>query len=238
MAARKTTRRTSADVATTSATTRQPPPDEPPAARVSESAGERPPARERWNERYGEAFAPFAAAPAEWLGEHRALLAELAGGASGPRALDVACGDGRNARLLAELGFTVDAVDVSDVAVAALRSAAAVAGLDVHARAADLERERLPAGAYDVVVCMNYLQRDLFGGLQDALRAGGVLLYETFARAHVEQLGKPFNPAYVLDRNELLHAFPALHVRHYHEGVVRRSGELRGVAGLVAQRLA
>jgi SAM-dependent methyltransferase len=202
------------------------------------SGGSTPrPARERWNERYAQdAFCPFPAAPAEWLVEHRSSLGELAGERDDPRALDVACGDGRNARYLAELGFAVDAVDVSDLAIAGLRLAATQRGLLVSARVLDLEREALAVDAYDVVVCMNYLQRDLFGALQDALRPGGLLLVETVARDHVEQLGRRFNPAYVLDRNELLGAFPALHVRHYREGVVERRGEPRGVASLVAQR--
>jgi tellurite methyltransferase len=197
-------------------------------------------ARERWNERYdAPGFTAFPDAPAPWLVEHRALLEEVRGSAhADPRALDVACGDGRNARYLAELGYGVDAVDVSDVAIAALRSAAADSGLAVRPRVLDLEHEPLPASDYDVVVCMSYLQRDLFGALQRALRPGGVLLYETFSRAHVEELGKPFNPAYVLDRNELLHAFDELHVRHYREGIAERGGDQRGVASLVAQRLA
>ncbi len=195
------------------------------------------PARERWNERYaGDAFHPLPDAPAEWLVEHDPLLRELAQGGAA-RALDVACGDGRNARRLAELGFAVDAVDVSDVAVAALRAAAAERGLRIDARTLDLEHDTLPAGAYDVVVCMNYLQRDLFEPLERALAPSGLLLYETFARAHVEDLGKPFNPAYVLERNELLRAFAGLHVRHYREGVVERRGKQRGVASIVAQRL-
>jgi tellurite methyltransferase len=197
----------------------------------------RAPARERWNERYaGDGLRPFGAEPAEWLAEHRGLLGELAGERDAPRALDVACGDGRNARLLAELGFAVDAIDVSDVAVAALRAAAPERGLRVDAAVADLERDGLPRGTWDVVVCMNYLQRDLFDGLAAALEPGGVLLCETFARAHVEQLGRSFNPAYVLDPNELLHAFAGLHVRHYREGVAERRGEPRGVASIVAER--
>jgi SAM-dependent methyltransferase len=205
---------------------------------VSDAAGGRASARERWNERYGAGgFEAFPDAPAQWLVEHGALLDEVRAARDEPRALDVACGDGRNARHLAELGFSVDAVDVSDVAIGALRAAAAASGLAVDARVADLEREPLPEDRYDVVVCMSYLQRDLFGALARALRVGGVLLYETFARAHVEELGKPFNPAYVLDRNELLHAFAALHVHHYREGIVARRGEPRGVASLVAQRL-
>jgi tellurite methyltransferase len=196
------------------------------------------PARERWNARYGDAgFEPFPALPAAWLVEHEALLRELLGGNAEARALDVACGDGRNARWLAELGFAVVAVDVSDVAIAALRRAATERDLRVDARVVDLERDTLDAGAYDVVVCMSYLQRDLFAQLQRALRPGGLLLYETFARAHVEELGKPFNAAYVLERNELLEAFGGLHVRHYREGAVERRGEQRGVASIVAQRL-
>ncbi len=203
----------------------------------SPRTSDKPPARERWNERYAApGFEPFPDAPAGWLVEHRDLLARLAVDVEEPRALDVACGDGRNARWLAELGFAVVALDVSDVAIAALRAAAAERGLRVDARVADLEHDPLPGG-YDVVVCVSYLQRDLFGALRGALSPGGLLLYETFARAHVEELGRQFNPAYVLDRNELLRAFGSLHVRHYREGVAERGGEQRGVASIVAQRL-
>lgn len=197
------------------------------------------PARERWNARYAAgAFEPFPPLPAQWLLEHRDLLAERVASCERPAALDVACGDGRNARLLAELGFAVDAVDVSDVAIEALRAAAAERGLRVDARVRDLERDALPAREYDVVVCLNYLQRDLFGALTAALRPGGLLLVETFARAHVEELGRDFNPAYVLERNELLRAFGGLYVRHFREGVAQLRGGERGVASIVAQRLA
>lgn len=197
-----------------------------------------PTARERWNERYDEAsFEPFPAAASEWLVEHDAILRELRGTGGERRALDVACGDGRNARRLAELGYAVDAVDVSDVAIGRLRAAAAEMGLEVCGQVLDLEHDPLPAGPYDVVVCMNYLQRDLFGALRDALAPAGLLLCETFARAHVEELGRTFNPAYVLERNELLHAFGGLHVRHYREGAAARRGDERGVASIVAQRL-
>jgi 2-polyprenyl-3-methyl-5-hydroxy-6-metoxy-1,4-benzoquinol methylase len=192
-------------------------------------------ARERWNARYdADTFEPFPPAPAEWLVEHRDLLA----GGAGRTAIDVACGDGRNARALAELGFAVDAVDLSDVVIERLRVAAAETGLRVVARAIDLERDALPANAYDVVVCMNYLQRNLFDALGAALRPGGLLLYETFAQAHVEELGRTFNPAFVLGHNELLRAFGDLHVVHYREGVAERRGGPRGVASLVARRLA
>jgi tellurite methyltransferase len=192
--------------------------------------------RGKWNQRYAEeSVIAFPEAPAEWLVEHRSLLVASAGGG---RALDVACGDGRNARYLAELGFDVDAIDISDVVVGRLREAAAKRGLNVSARAADLELEPdLPRGEYAVVVNFNYLQRSLFTGLAGALRPGGQLFFETFARTHLEELGEDFPAAFVLDDNELLRAFPGLRVRHYREGVVERSGKRRGVASLVAERL-
>ncbi|MDQ6805212.1 MAG: class I SAM-dependent methyltransferase [Actinomycetota bacterium] len=190
-------------------------------------------ARERWNRRYSEReLNPFPDRPSEWLVENRELLT----GPAGRRALDVACGAGRNARYLAELGFTVDAVDVSDVLVAALRAAAGERGLAVEARQMDLEVEPLPVARYDIVVQFNFLQRDLFVPLARALTPGGILLVETVTRAHLEELGNRFDPRFVLGDNELLRAFPDLLVRHYREGVIESTGKPRGVASLAAAR--
>lgn len=193
------------------------------------------PAREKWNQRYGEESAtPLPATPAEWLVEHRALLEALP---SGGRALDLACGDGRNARYLAELGFAVDAIDISDVMIGRLGDAAVALRLDVRPRVADLEREPvLPRGEYSVVMNFNYLQRNLFGPLAEALRPGGLLFFETFARPHIDELGHDLPAKFVLADNELLVAFPGLHVHDYFEGVVARSGRPRGVASLVGER--
>jgi tellurite methyltransferase len=192
-------------------------------------------AREKWNQRYArEPVAAFPDTPAEWLVEHRGLLE---GRATAGRALDLACGDGRNARFLAELGFEVDAVDISDVVIARLTSAAEARGLSVRPRVADLERPAdLPVDHYDVIVNFNYLQRSLLGGLARALRPGGLLFFETFGRAQVDELGHDLRPEFVLGDNELLRAFGSLHVRHYLEGVAERSGRPRGVASLVAER--
>ena len=187
-------------------------------------------AGERWNERYAQGFEPFPDAPAEWLVEHRDLLT------GGGRALDVACGDGRNALYLAQLGYAVDAIDASDVAIETLRTAVAQRGLAITPRVVDLEREPLPPGPYDAIVTLNFLQRDLFGALQDALAPGGLLIYETLSQAHVDELQNSFNPAYLIDRGELLRAFPRLEVVAHHDGVVQRGGGPRGVGSLVARR--
>lgn len=196
-------------------------------------------ARGRWNGRHRERLDHRARAgataqpPAQWLTDNRALLPEPA---SGRRALDVACGLGSNAVWLARLGFAVDAIDISDVAVDALSAQAREHGLPIRALRMDLEREPLPPGVYDVIVQIDYLQRDLFAALADALAAGGVVVAETVTTAHVVELGNRFDPGFLLEPGELRAAFPGLRVVRHEERVVTRSGRRRAVARLVARR--
>jgi tellurite methyltransferase len=190
-------------------------------------------ARDRWNERYAQADRQWLPeTPAEWLVEHEGLLT------GGGRALDVACGDGRNALYLAQLGYMVDAIDVSDVAIGAVRATVQARGLTmtIAPRVVDLEREPSPAGPYDVIVMLNFLQRDLFEPLARALAPGGLLLLETLARSHVDELGHSFNPDYLIEPGELLRAFGDLEIVDHREGVAQRSAASRGVAGIVARR--
>ena len=190
-------------------------------------------ARDRWNERYVQPDREWLPEkPAEWLLAHEQLLS------GGGRALDVACGDGRNALYLAQLGYMVEAIDVSDVAIDALRAAVEARGLTmtITVGVVDLEQQPLPAGPYDVIVMTNFLQRDLYEPLRDALAPGGLLVFETLARCHVDELGHSFNPEYLVAPGELAQAFARLEVVDHHEGVAQRSGHPRGVAGIVARK--
>jgi tellurite methyltransferase len=190
--------------------------------------------RERWNRRYAErGLEPLAGEPSAWLVDNQDLIADVAT-AVGPgarRALDVACGDGRNAGHLARIEF-----DISDVAIAALTAAAPARDLPVRALRLDLETDPLPDGPYHVIVQFNYLQRSLFGALAARLAPGGLLLAETVTRAHIDQLGRAFDPRYVLEPGELRAAVAGLEVVRYEEGVVVRSGRDRAVASVVARR--
>jgi tellurite methyltransferase len=189
-----------------------------------------PDARERWNRKWSESgVSPLDRPPATWLIASR----ELVMGAVGRRALDVACGDGRNAAYLTTLGFAVDAVDVSDVAIVAVQSAADARGAPIAARRLDLEREAPPLSRYDVIVQVNYLQRDLFGPLAAALAPGGLLVLETFTSADP---GSRVDARFRLAPGELLRAFPALRIIRYREGPRPGRHGPRAVAGIVAQR--
>jgi tellurite methyltransferase len=96
---------------------------------------------------------------------------------------------------------------------------------------ADLERLELPENSFELILCMQYLQRSLFSQLPRALRPGGVLLFETYTRAQLEFAGGPRNPEYLLEAGELRDAFPGLRVIFYRE---LRAGQ--GIASLVAQK--
>lgn len=132
------------------------------------------PSRERWNRRWAGERAHASTAPSEFLiAETEALLPG--------RALDVACGAGRNAVWLARRGWRVTGVDFSDVALRAARELAASAGVEVEWIEADAVTWIPPRRAYDLVTVM-YLQlpaaerRAALGHAADAVRPGGTLL--------------------------------------------------------------
>jgi SAM-dependent methyltransferase len=132
---------------------------------------------------------------------------------AGGRVLDVACGRGRHLRYLASLGFEVVGVD---------RDESALAGIDAaEVRVADIEAGPwpFPHGGFDGVVVTNYLHRPLFPQLVGALRAGGVLIYETFALGN-ERYGRPSNPDFLLRPGELLRSVEPLSVIAFEQGLV------------------
>lgn len=115
--------------------------------------------------------------------------------------LDLACGSGRHARLLAHLGHPVLAVDRDPIALQN------TAGMSITTMHADLEGEDaawpFAAGRFAGIVVTNYLYRPLFPQIFHGLAQGGVLIYETFARGN-ERFGKPSNPLFLLRQGELL----------------------------------
>ncbi len=161
-----------------------------------------------WEERYSSSKRQRRREASAWL---REAAPQLPRG----RALDVAMGEGRNALFLARLGYDVVGIDRSPAAVATATSLAAEEGLQVRALVGDLETCVLPAGPFDVVVVMRYLQRSLFDPLKAVLAPGGMLVYETYTRAYL-QYG-PRNPAHLLEPGELLRAFQGLEILRYRE---------------------
>jgi SAM-dependent methyltransferase len=139
--------------------------------------------------------------------------------APGGEVLDLACGQGRHARYLAGLGYRVEAVDRDRAALATL---ADIAG--ITARCSDLEGTPwpYPAGRFDGIVVTNYLHRPLAPALVQALRPGGIFIYETFSAGN-EKYGRPSNPEFLLRPGELLQWVSGqLQVLAFEQGLVGR----------------
>jgi SAM-dependent methyltransferase len=133
--------------------------------------------------------------------------------------LDLACGSGRHARLLAGFKHAVTALDRDAQALAA------AAGQGIATVQHDLEAPGaawpFAPGSFAGIVVTNYLHRPLFGDIAAALAPDGMLIYETFARGN-EMFGKPSNPDFLLNPGELLElaARGGLRVLAYEDGVI------------------
>lgn len=132
--------------------------------------------------------------PSDWVARFASLV-------PAGEVLDLACGGGRHARLLAQYGHPVLAVDIDEAALVR------AAGPGITTLQADLEQDgaewpfedRRFAG----IVVANYLHRTLFPYLFRSLAPAGILIYETFASGN-EQLGRPSRPDFLLQPGELL----------------------------------
>lgn len=153
------------------------------------------------------------------LWEPTTFLAEVLSDRRAPvsgRAIDVACGSGRDATYLALAGFETVGVDLLPDALEKARDLAETARRSVPSLEvplwvrADLEKA-WPFGAatLDLVVCVRFLWRPLLPALAAALRPGGHLVYETFTEAQ-RRHGKPAHPDHLVAPGELARHFGAL----------------------------
>jgi rhodanese-related sulfurtransferase len=151
--------------------------------------------------------------PSPWFLENARLAPR------GARALDVACGRGRHALVLAQAGSFVRAVDRDAARVDALRALARRLHLPVTAEVLDLEAADVTLGedAYDLVLVFNYLHRPIFPALVRALAPGGLLLCETFTREHARHGGRPSSPEHLLEPGELRRLVEPLQVVGHRE---------------------
>ena len=179
--------------------------------------------KQRWNERYLDNPMPTTVSP---------LLEKYINHVNIGQAIDIACGTGRNSHFLADLGFCVDAVDISDYALDKVKNSATINKID-----ADLDKYNLASNKYDLIVNINFLNRRLVSQMKEALHVGGVVIFETFIVAHGDFQMPTTNLDYLLRKNELLHSFIGLDVIYYEEKIdTNLRGEKIKVASIVAKK--
>jgi SAM-dependent methyltransferase len=148
--------------------------------------------KEKWNKKYQNN--PIPDRPIK-------LITDFAELAPGKQALDIACGMGRHSKYLTSLGFKVDALDVSSLAIASLQNIP-----NINAKEVDFDNYTLPKDQYDLIICTFFLKRELFPQIIEALKMGGILIYETFVY-HPDNGQVPSERSYLLEEGELENTF-------------------------------
>jgi tellurite methyltransferase len=180
--------------------------------------------KEKWDAKYSDDDRISLKVPSEWLTTHTGLLSGKG------KALDIAAGEGRNSVFAASLGYEVDCMDISEVALSKARALANEKNVKITTLSADLDNSPLPKNEYDLVLCFNFLERNLLPEIQNTLKTGGILLYETFTVDYLKY--SSFKRQWVLEHNELLKAFEGFRILQYRE--VDENPE--AFASLIAQK--
>ena len=160
--------------------------------------------RIKWNKRY------TAKDPGQ---EFPGIVSDYIDRAPVGRALDIACGTGAVSLFLAERGYAVDAVDISDVALAACTARhPAIQGI-----CADLDTFDLAVDRYCLIANIRYLNRRLYPQMIRALLPGGMLIVETFLKSREKEMDRGFKREYLLNEQELPGVFASLDILFYRE---------------------
>jgi len=187
--------------------------------------------RERWNQKYREASgAGTWTVPHPFLAQafSKYILPLFPCGAS---ALDLAGGAGRHAIWLAQQGWEVTLIDISETGVEQARQNAGPLASHIHFVVDDLTRFKASQTQFEVVMAFFYLERKIFSEIVKAVRPGGLLAYKTLTVAQAKLAGGPKNRAHLLEPGELLQLARGLCVVHYQEEAAKKA-----TAELVARK--
>lgn len=156
--------------------------------------------------------------------------------------LDVATGRGRHALYLASKGFSIHGIDRDADALNELQQQAQAAGLSsitTECRDLELNPQQPPdlgTAMYDAILVFFYLYRPLFPRLVNALKPGGVIMYETFLLDNHIHRQHPRRKEFCLENNELLTHLQELRILHYDEGDHESSSGRAFTARMLAQK--
>lgn len=131
--------------------------------------------RGKWNRRYAEKGFYLGRDPSQYLAGNINLIMSLT---TGRKALDIACGEGRNTIFLAKNGFSVTGLDISQEGLAKGEIWAKREGANIDFLCTDLEVYEF-SETYDLIINFNFLLRSLIPKMMDALNPGGVIVFDT-----------------------------------------------------------
>ena len=186
--------------------------------------------QKRWDEKFRKKKYTLGTEANPFLRKHIRLLPR-------GKALDVAAGEGRNTVFLAQHGFDVEAVDISQEGLSKARKLAKVKGVKIKTVLADLDHYPIARESYDVITDFYFLDRRLIPRIKKGLKKGGRVVFETYLTEHSNICREgPRNPRYLLKPNELLKLFGGFRILFYREGIFREGGKKKAIASLIAQK--
>jgi len=186
--------------------------------------------QKRWDERFKEKRFALGERANAFLIRHMGLLPK-------GKALDIATGEGKNAVFLAQHGFDVDGVDISEVGLKKAENLAREFGVEIHTVLADLDTYQIEKQCYDLIANFYFLNRSLIPKIKRGLKRGGMVIFETYLleQRALSTVG-PKNPKYFLKPNELLSLFKGFRILIYREGIFKEGGRRKAIASLIAQK--
>jgi SAM-dependent methyltransferase len=150
----------------------------------------------------------------------------------------MATGEGRNAVFLAQHGFEVDAMDISERGLKKTQKLAREKGVHINTFLVDLDQYPIEKERYDLIANFYFLKRRLIPRIKKGLKKGGRVIFETYLLEHrTLGTGGPKQAKYFLKPNELLHLFQDFRVLFYREGIFREGGRGKAVASLIAEKI-
>ncbi|GAA7258061.1 methyltransferase domain-containing protein [Helicobacter cholecystus] len=180
----------------------------------------------KWNEKHLQH--PMPQTPSSLLVEFLPTLLSL----DGRKALDIACGNGRNSKFLAENGFLVDSVDISYVALSLFSHFP-----NITAYQKDLDIYRPKSNTYDVIANFYFLNRDLFPSILKALKPHAIFLLETFIKEPNGENTSAIIDEKILNDGELESIFKDFKILHHQTSyIIRREGKEAKIISFVAQK--
>ena len=148
-----------------------------------------------WDDKYADA-------DRIWSGDPNGTLVDEASSLTPGRALDLGCGEGDDARWLAARGWSVTAVDISQVAIDRARELHSADGITWLR--SDIVADGVPTGPFDLVSMMYFPIQKSTGGAAvaaviDSVAPGGVLLVVGHETYPVDDIHLPGDIAALLD---------------------------------------
>ena len=184
--------------------------------------------RDFWNSKFGDSHTEFNRQPSQ-------LLVDSIRNRTPGAAIDLGMGQGRNAIYLAQRGWQVTGVDLSDVAISQAKKRAAQLGVKLNTVLDGLDQYDLGHNRWDLITLFyvhawyrsskpRSVQR-----IHDALKPGGLVVIEGFAG----------NQSFMFQRNELIRDFGDFRILRY-EDTLREAdwapGRKSHIVRLVAEK--